>query len=339
VTKSRKLIIASVLLAGGYGLAIVLSGLTDYLDPRGASTDSAQSDGVGLLATLKEFVPHHSSPPAGQLVPESSYAASQAPRSLVESHDGNQQPWNNHPTWLASTPIANVEPPAALQTEFATPPALSEYPPPQPAALASAHSAERMPRPVARITNVVGSSSDSAAGSASAWDRWPRWDPQAASPPGVAVAASFQEMEPVTPRTSSDASGSADRRSAIRSPEVGQQAEPSDVHAAQARTHIVVDGDSLSKLADRYLDDPTFADEIFRLNRDVLTDPEVLPIGVELRIPDQRMADSAALIPRGKTVEPPSLPTSMVPVEQRRPMFAGEPRAQLLRPVATGRSD
>ena len=55
---------------------------------------------------------------------------------------------------------------------------------------------------------------------------------------------------------------------------------------------MLVDGDSLAKLAERYLDDPELDDEIYRLNRDVLTSPDLLPIGVELRIPDGRMADS-----------------------------------------------
>ena len=66
---------------------------------------------------------------------------------------------------------------------------------------------------------------------------------------------------------------------------------------------MVVDGDSLAKLADRYLDDPALGDEIYRLNRDVLADPEVLPIGVELRIPDGRTADSTTAFPNAKGIE------------------------------------
>ncbi len=155
MTKSRKLIIALVLLAGGYGLAIVLSGLTDYLDPGGTSAGSARSDSGGLLTTLKELVPHHDISPEGRLVPESEYVASHDQRSNVESLQ-----WNNHPTWLVSTPATNSEPPTASQPTFAAAPMLSEYPPPEPAPLAPTDSAERMPRPVARITNVVGLSSD-----------------------------------------------------------------------------------------------------------------------------------------------------------------------------------
>jgi hypothetical protein len=53
------------------------------------------------------------------------------------------------------------------------------------------------------------------------------------------------------------------------------------------RTHIIVDGDSLQKLAGRYLDNPSRSVEIFELNRELLSDPDLLPIGAELKIPDR----------------------------------------------------
>ena len=49
--------------------------------------------------------------------------------------------------------------------------------------------------------------------------------------------------------------------------------------------HKIVDGDTLGDLAARYLGSSARAMEIFQANRDVLTDPELLPIGVELKIP------------------------------------------------------
>ncbi len=57
--------------------------------------------------------------------------------------------------------------------------------------------------------------------------------------------------------------------------------------------HIVRNGDTLEKLAERYLDDVGRALDIFDLNRDQLTNPHLLPIGVELRIPadPQRVVD------------------------------------------------
>ncbi len=52
-----------------------------------------------------------------------------------------------------------------------------------------------------------------------------------------------------------------------------------------ARTHKIVDGDTLTALAERYLGSSLRAGEIFEANRDLLFDPQLLPIGVELKIP------------------------------------------------------
>lgn len=346
MTKSRKLIIASVLLAGGYGLAIVLSSLTDYLNPSRSSTSSARSDEAGLLATLKEFVPHRSSLPEGRLIPEPAYVARQDQRSNGEPQRRESQPWNNRPTWLASTPVTGAEPSGAHQRAPATAPLRIENWPPEPAPLVASDTAEFVTRPTARITNVVGTSNGRPADSPSPWDRWPRWEPNAAPSPGGAVAASYQAAEPARPPTSSGKPDDADSLPETRPPEIQVPTIPHSDAATndvtiQGRTHVVVDGDSLAKLADRYLDDPTLENEIFRLNRDVLTDPAVLPIGVELRIPDRRMADSAALPPAVRTfaAAKPNLSAGMVPVERTQKSFAGEPRAQLMRPIAAGRSD
>ncbi len=51
------------------------------------------------------------------------------------------------------------------------------------------------------------------------------------------------------------------------------------------RTHTVVDGDRLETLAERYLGTASRADEIYQANRDVINNPRLLPIGVDLKIP------------------------------------------------------
>ncbi len=53
-------------------------------------------------------------------------------------------------------------------------------------------------------------------------------------------------------------------------------------------SHTIVDGDTLAGLAARYLGAADRAREIFELNRDVLSDFDLLPIGKELRIPPRR---------------------------------------------------
>jgi nucleoid-associated protein YgaU len=55
--------------------------------------------------------------------------------------------------------------------------------------------------------------------------------------------------------------------------------------ATGPRTHKIVDGDTLAALAQSYLGSASRARDIFDANRDVLSDPELLPIGVELKIP------------------------------------------------------
>jgi nucleoid-associated protein YgaU len=49
--------------------------------------------------------------------------------------------------------------------------------------------------------------------------------------------------------------------------------------------HRVTDGDTLVQLAERYLGSAARWRELYEFNRDVLTTPELLPIGAELRIP------------------------------------------------------
>ena len=53
----------------------------------------------------------------------------------------------------------------------------------------------------------------------------------------------------------------------------------------EERIHIVHDGDTLERLARRYLGDESRALEIFDLNRGTLENPHWLPIGAELRLP------------------------------------------------------
>lgn len=55
--------------------------------------------------------------------------------------------------------------------------------------------------------------------------------------------------------------------------------------------HVVSDGDSLAKLAERYLRDANRAREIYELNQDVLTSPDLLPIGVQLQVPARRSGE------------------------------------------------
>lgn len=80
--------------------------------------------------------------------------------------------------------------------------------------------------------------------------------------------------------------------------------------------HKIADGDTLSGLAQRYLGSADRYHEIFELNRDVLTDENLLPIGTELRIPAR------------------GAPPALRPVEAQ-PMVPVSPRPPVTSPVDT----
>ncbi len=73
--------------------------------------------------------------------------------------------------------------------------------------------------------------------------------------------------------------------------------------------HRVEDGDTLTKLAVRYLGRAEAFREIYELNRAMLADPDLLPIGAVLRIPARGHAAPA--------VAGPDSTTGMVPVPPR----------------------
>jgi nucleoid-associated protein YgaU len=70
-------------------------------------------------------------------------------------------------------------------------------------------------------------------------------------------------------------------------PEPRQSPAPLRAQGAEGlpRVHRLADGDTLGNLAARYLGDPQRWVELFEANRDVLSDPAILPLGVELKIP------------------------------------------------------
>jgi phage tail protein X len=70
------------------------------------------------------------------------------------------------------------------------------------------------------------------------------------------------------------------------------------------RTHTVVDGDTLASLADRYLGMKESAQAIFEANRDVLTSPQILPIGVELKIPPSGSLPPSSAVPEKRPLAP-----------------------------------
>jgi nucleoid-associated protein YgaU len=106
---------------------------------------------------------------------------------------------------------------------------------------------------------------------------------------------------------------------------------------AESRTHIVVDGDSLERLAGRYLSDPQRSREIYELNRELLSAPDLLPIGAELKIPERLASvavDRHGFQPNSSDTRPSSSAgrADITPIQPA----SGQgiiPRAQLAPPV------
>ncbi len=93
---------------------------------------------------------------------------------------------------------------------------------------------------------------------------------------------------------------------------IGHRLPGSDRHLeSRPVTHFIVDGDTLDALADRYLGDSLRAVEIFEVNRHLLTDPNALPIGVELTIPSglpSPVGTDGIISPEGLVPDKPLVP-------------------------------
>jgi len=105
-----------------------------------------------------------------------------------------------------------------------------------------------------------------------------------------------------TPRSG----GPADAKAGTSPSPTIHDLRPADVSADSApeRTHTIADGDTLARLAEKYLGSADRAAELFACNRDVLSDPDLLPIGAELRIPSAAPQPAAAASPASTPAHP-----------------------------------
>jgi nucleoid-associated protein YgaU len=90
------------------------------------------------------------------------------------------------------------------------------------------------------------------------------------------------------------------------------------------RSHRIADGDTLVRLAERYLGRADRSQELFEYNRDVLSNPDVLPIGKQLRIPPLVPVQTADPLPSMKSTasEPAGTQQSLVPLGGDKPAAA-----------------
>lgn len=106
----------------------------------------------------------------------------------------------------------------------------------------------------------------------------------------------------------------------------------------EARSHTIIDGDTLEKLATRYLHDVHRSGEIYALNRDLLSSPDLLPIGAEVKIPQRiatRVMDQAGWQPNSASTQA-NRDTARENSTVAHPASSPQeiiPRAQLANPV------
>lgn len=105
------------------------------------------------------------------------------------------------------------------------------------------------------------------------------------------------------------------------------------------KLHVVRDGDTLKRLAQRYLGDPDRYREIFELNTATLDNPEILPLGAKIKIPPRerpRQAitdEAAAAIPLlyGSPIEADRSEQGAKPNAAINPLRANPPPLQPIR--------
>ncbi len=95
-------------------------------------------------------------------------------------------------------------------------------------------------------------------------------------------------------RTSTPQTKPKPRTDSRPSPATESQTTCQQSGATASRRHRIAEGDTLRRLAEKYLGNPERYLDIFQANSDVLFDPRLLPIGVEIVIPDRTTAVAKA---------------------------------------------
>ncbi len=116
-----------------------------------------------------------------------------------------------------------------------------------------------------------------------------------------------------TPSLSLPSTGFAPAPLLSAAPQPYFQPQPLPSQPAGGVTHRIVDGDTLSSIARRYYGDEQRARELFEANRNVLRDPELLPIGTELMIPggSSNISTPPAAVPTSQAVPPLLTPPAL----------------------------
>ena len=281
MTAFRKLFIAALLIATGLGVAI-------FLGEPDSIKQVLHSKGMTGMAPAASVAPARSSPPtlwasnSVQLLPDP--VVSKSPLSAPEAPPLAPIP---------STPVAIQDSHPAQSVAF-------NEPSPIPSAGSDRPRAKlrnEAPRPIGneprspatiRRGPPVESASAPAAGGDDAYKVSNYW-------PVTQVMAAGFSSDTNSPEASTavyDVAASNASMLGDASRQASAPSWPAEEEVIEPTTHLIADGDSLEKLAGRYLDDPHRSKEIFELNREVLSNPDLLPIGAELKLPNRKVQTS-----------------------------------------------
>ena len=139
-----------------------------------------------------------------------------------------------------------------------------------------------------------------------------RVDPVSAAAESLAPSSSADAgRSPSPPRKAADVQAAPQSQHADEHDESPVDRAGRTPPRRRGRTHRVRDGDTLSLLAADYLGSSQRYLEIFEANRDLLKNPDLLPIGAELKIPS--LDEIARAKPPQAAIERPMAPLATPP--------------------------
>ena len=333
---SSKILIAAALLAVGYGVASLLgSPDAPYLpgsnalpaSTYGIGPDDPSGPSAGRFATGARLLPD----------PTAEYAVTTDPTAVPLDGNGAMESIPDSLVGGAVSPdaisMASGLDRSGLEPVLRRPPR---------ARLSDA--AVDSPRGTPSESHLLSSNAGARAGIRGASSAAENWTAGDVPPSEAAATADFTPVDTPYNRSIQTSYDSTPRALADRATvEIVQRKDSTGSarpHASEVdamKTHIVIDGDSLPRLAGRYLDDPQRAEEIFSLNREVLASADLLPIGAELKIPAreriavvEKLAESSTAVDYEALATAPE--TELVPIRSVPPVYDPYPRAHLVRP-------
>lgn len=311
MTVPKKLFIAAVILSAGFGLAVLFGPPADpYVPTKSFSGSHRAVDTHALIGQTADGVRNPNTIGSTYLVPEVSHAP-ETGLAATNARLSMETKANLPERGPVDSPPVDSHPQARLVGVGASPQQLDGY-------------AESRPQVSALPQAGVQASAESAVATVVY--------PRAVSPE---VPSGRDQQEPLalpSPPVLQASFDSPGRSEASGPPALNPIRSDPPAYTAP-RTHIIADGDSLPRLAERYLGDPQRGQEIFALNEGVLTHPDLLPIGVELRIPP-RSSRSDPSSAWGRGPQGAALESGLVPVYELPVTATVAPRAQLLQPVS-----